>query len=252
MPQFAQKVALVTGGGSGLGRATALAFAKESASVVIANRGSENGQETVRLIKEAGGEALFVQTDVSCEAEVAALIERTLQAYGRLDYAFNNAGVEQTPRPLIEQTEEEYARIMDVNVKGVWLSMKYEIPPMLQHGGAIVNTSSMVGVVGFATVPLYSASKYAVIGLTKCVALEYAKFGIRVNALCPGPISNTGTFDRSIGGNEQAIEQIRATIPLGRLGTVEEIAGSVIYLCSGAAGFMTGQALIIDGGYAAG
>lgn len=130
--------------------------------------------------------------------------------------------------------------------------MKYEIPLMMQHGGTVVNTSSMVGVVGFATVPLYSASKYAVIGLTKCVALEYARFGIRVNALCPGPICHAGTFDRSLGGNEQAVEQIRATIPLGKLGTVEEVAGTVIYLCSEAAGFMTGQVLVMDGGYTAG
>jgi NAD(P)-dependent dehydrogenase (short-subunit alcohol dehydrogenase family) len=252
MAQFTGKVAVVTGGGSGIGRATALAFAKEGASVVIANRRREDGQETVRLIKEAGGDALFVQTDVSREADVAALMERIRQVYGRLDYAFNNAGIEQTPRPLVEQTEEEYAHIMDVNVKGVWLCMKHEIPQMRHDGGAIVNTSSISGVVGFATIPLYSASKHAVIGLTKCIALEYAHVGIRINALCPGPISDTGTFDRSFGGNEQATEQIRATLPQGRLGTVEEIAGTVIYLCSNTAGFMTGQAVVVDGGYAAG
>ena len=252
MAQFTGKVALVTGGGSGMGRATAVAFAKAGAAVVVANRRQEEGQQTVQLIQDAGGEALFVPTDVSREADVAALVEKIQQVYGRLDYAFNNAGIEQTPRPLIEQTEEEYHHIMDVNVKGVWLCMKYEIPLMMRNGGAIVNTSSISGVVGFATIPLYSASKHAVIGLTKCIALEYAQSGIRVNAVCPGPISNTGTFDRSFGGNEQATQQVRSTIPQGRLGTIEEIAGTVIYLCSDAAAFITGQALVVDGGYAAG
>lgn len=253
MAQFTQKVALITGGGSGMGRATALAFAKEGASVVIANRGREAGQETVRMIQAMGGDALFVQTDVTREADVTALIERTLHTYGRLDYAFNNAGMEQTPKPLPEQTEEEYMRIMEVNVKGVWLCLKHELP-LIQAtgGGAVVNTSSISGVVGFATIPLYSASKHAVIGLTKCVALEYAAFGIRVNAICPGAIAQTGTFERSFGGNTQAVEQVRTSYPLGRLGTVEEIANTVLYLCSDAAGFVTGQALVIDGGYAAG
>jgi NAD(P)-dependent dehydrogenase (short-subunit alcohol dehydrogenase family) len=252
MAQFSEKVVLITGGGSGMGRATALAFTKQGAKVVIANRRANEGQQTVQLVQQTGGEGIFVQTDVTQEADVAALIQRAIQVYGRLDYAFNNAGMEQTPKPLIEQREEEYTRLMDVNVKGVWLCMKYEIPQMLQTGGAIVNTSSISGVVGFATIPLYSASKHAVIGLTKCVALEYAKHGIRVNAICPGAISDTGTFERSFGGNEQAVEQTRSTYPLGRLGTVEEIAETVMYLCSDAAGFTTGQALVLDGGYAVG
>lgn len=144
------------------------------------------------------------------EAEIKALVEQTIQAYGRLDYAFNNAGIEQTPKPLTEQSEEEFAQIMDINVKGVWLSMKYEIPQMLQHGGAIVNTSSISGVVGFATIPIYSASKHAVLGLTKCIALEYGKSGIRVNAVCPSVIGGTGTLDRSFGGSEQAMEAVSA------------------------------------------
>jgi NAD(P)-dependent dehydrogenase (short-subunit alcohol dehydrogenase family) len=252
MALFDGKVALVTGGTSGIGRATAIAFADAGAKVVVAGRRVDEGQETVRLIQAAGSEGLFVKADVAQEAEMAALIEQTMQTYGRLDFAFNNAGIEQTPKPLPDQTIEEFDRIIDVNVKGVWLSMKYEIPQMLQQGGAIVNTSSISGVVGFATIPIYSASKHAVLGLTKCVALEYAKAGIRVNAVCPGAIGGTGTLDRSFGGSQQAMETLNAMHPMGRTGTPEEVAKTVIYLCSDAAAWVTGQSITIDGGYAAG
>ncbi|MBD2103522.1 SDR family oxidoreductase [Leptolyngbya sp. FACHB-261] len=252
MALFDGKVALVTGSSSGIGRSTAVAFAREGAKVVVASRRTDEGQETVQLVQAAGSQGLFIKTDVTQEAEVKALVEQTIQTFGRLDCAFNNAGIEQTPKPLTEQSEEEFAQIMDINVKGVWLSMKYQIPRMLERGGAIVNTSSISGVVGFATIPIYSASKHAVLGLTKCIALEYAKSGIRVNAVCPGAIGGTGTLDRSFGGSQEAMATLNAMHPMGRVGTPEEVAGTVIYLCSDAAAWVTGQSITIDGGYAAG
>ncbi len=180
MALFTGKVALVTGGSSGIGRATAIAFARKGASVVVASRRSEEGEETVKLVKEAGSDGLFVKTDVTQATDVEAMVEQTIRSYGRLDYAFNNAGIEQAPSPLVEQTEETFDQIIDINVKGVWLSMKYQIPQMLKNGGgAIVNMSSILGLVGAAGVPIYVASKHAVVGLTKAVALEYAKQGIR-------------------------------------------------------------------------
>jgi NAD(P)-dependent dehydrogenase (short-subunit alcohol dehydrogenase family) len=252
MKQFQNKVAIVTGGGMGIGQVTALEFAKEGAAVVVANRKENEGLQTVRLIEELGGKASFIRTDVTREADVKNLVDQTISKYGRLDFAFNNAGMEQTPMPLTDQTEDLYNNVMNVNVKGVWLCMKHQIPAMLKNsGGAIVNTSSFSGVIAFATIPIYVASKHAVVGLTKAVALEYAKSGIRVNAVLPGAVGDTGTLERSFGSNQEALNQVAAIHPMGRLATKEDIANTVIFLCSDKAGFITGQPILVDGGYTA-
>lgn len=248
MTLLSGKVAIVTGGSSGIGRASAIAFAREKAMVVVASRREDEGQETVRLIKEVGSDGFFVKTDVAKEADVKAMVEKTIQAYGRLDYAFNNAGIEQLPTPLVEQTEETFDKVMNINVKGVWLSMKYQIPQMLKNGGgAIVNMSSVAGLIGTPTLSIYVASKHAVLGLTKSIALEYAKSGIRVNAVCPGYIQTemVERFDR------QMQEQIVQMHPIGRAGQPEEIAEAVVWLCSDKASFVTGHSLTLDGGYVA-
>lgn len=251
MASFTGKVALVTGGSSGIGRASAIAFAHKGAKVVVASRRAEEGEETVKLVKEAGSDGFFVKTDVTQAADVQAMVEQTISRYGRLDYAFNNAGIEQAPSPLNEQTEETFDQIIDINVKGVWLSMKYEIPQMLKNGGgAIVNMSSVAGLVGVAGAPIYVASKHAVVGLTKSIALEYAKEGIRVNAVSPGAIE-TDMFDRFVKDNPQAREQMTAMHPLGRTGKSEEIANAVVWFCSDEAAFVTGQILALDGGFTA-
>lgn len=204
MKSIENKIALVTGGGSGIGRATALAFAREGAKVVIASRRESEGEETVRLIKEAGSEGFFVKTDVAKEADVKNLVEQTIRKYDRLDYAFNNAGTEGESAPLTSQTVENYDRTFDANVKGVLLSMKHEVAQMLkQGGGAIVNTSSIAGLIGFAGAAVYVASKHAVLGLTKSAALEYAKQGIRINAVSPAAIE-TEMLDRFTGGDADA------------------------------------------------
>jgi NAD(P)-dependent dehydrogenase (short-subunit alcohol dehydrogenase family) len=249
MATFTGKVALITGGTSGIGRATAVAFAREGARVVVAGRRPEEGAETVRLIKQAGGDGLFVRADVSRDADVRAVVEQTLKQFGRLDVALNNAGIEQTPEPLTQTTEDSYDKIIDINVKGVWLSLKYEIPAMLRTGGgAIVNTSSVGGLIGMANVPVYIASKHAVIGLTKAVALEYAKQGIRVNAVAPGGVE-TAMFDRFLTVVPR--EAMMNMHPIGRAGQPEEIAAGVVWLCSPAASFVTGQTLALDGGFTA-
>lgn len=248
MTLLSGKVAIVTGGSSGIGRASAILFAREKAKVVVASRREDEGQETVRLIKEAGSDGFFVKTDVAKEADVKAMVEKTIRAYGRLDYAFNNAGIEQPSTPLVEQTEETFDKVMNINVKGVWLSMKYQIPQMLKNGeGAIVNMSSAAGLVGVPTAPLYAASKHAVLGLTKSVALEYAKSGIRVNAVCPGYIQ-TEMAERL---DRQMQEQLIQMHPIGRGGQPEEIAEAVVWLCSDKASFVTGHSLSLDGGYVA-
>jgi NAD(P)-dependent dehydrogenase (short-subunit alcohol dehydrogenase family) len=223
MALFGGKVALVTGGGSGIGRATAIAFARAGAKVVVAGRRAKEGEETVSLVRESGGEGLFVRTDVSREADVRAMVAHAVEAFGRLDYAFNNAGVEQNIGPLAGQTEEAFDEVMSTNVKGVWLSMKYEIPQMPKHGGAVVNNASVAGVVGFPGAPLYSASKHAVVGLTRSVALEYARLGVRVNAVCPGVVE-TEMVGRVFGGDDSLREHMMAMHPMHRFGTPEEVA----------------------------
>ena len=252
MKEFDGKVALVTGGGSGIGRATALAFAREGAQVVIGNRKVQRGEETVSMIRDAGGTASFKRTDVLVAAEVKALVDHAVTTYGRLDVAFNNAGIEGEVKPtLVDQTEANFDAVMGVNVKGVWLSMKYEIPLMLeQGGGAIVNCSSVSGVIGFPGIGIYSASKHAVIGLTKTAALEYSAQGIRINAVNPAVI-DTEMVDRMTDGMNMKKGDLTTFHPIGRLGRVEEVAEAVLWLCSDKASFVTGHSMIIDGGFTA-
>ncbi len=245
------KVALVTGGSSGIGRACALAFAREGAKVVVADVVVQGGRETVQMIGEAGGEAIFVKADVSNAAEVEALISKAIEVYSGLDYAHNNAGIDGPTASITEFTEEDWNRIININLKGVWLCMKYEIIHMAKHrGGAIVNTSSAAGLVGFERSPVYTASKHGVVGLTRAAALQYAKAGIRINAVCPGPI-RTPTYERITHGNPQREARVIARVPVGRLGTPQEVAEAVVWLCSDAASLVTGHALAIDGGWTA-
>lgn len=249
--QFEGKVALVTGASSGIGRASALAFAREGAKVIVADVLVEGGEETVRMIKEAGGEALFVKTDVSKASEVENLIHKAVETYGRLDCASNNAGIEGKSAPTADCTEENWDRTININLKGAWFCMKYEIPQMLkQGGGAIVNTASVAGLVGFQGLPAYSASKGGIIQLTRVAALEYAKAGIRVNAVCPGVI-RTSMVERLQGGQAEAEAGFIAMEPVGRMGKPEEIAEAIVWLCSDAASFVTGHPMVVDGGLVA-
>jgi NAD(P)-dependent dehydrogenase (short-subunit alcohol dehydrogenase family) len=252
MKEFEGKVALVTGGGSGIGRATAVAFARAGAQVVIGNRNVQRGEETVSMIRDAGGKASFKRTDVLVAAEIEALVNHAVKTYGGLDLAFNNAGIEGEVQPtLIDQTEANYDAVMDINVKGVWLSMKYEIPRMLERGGgAIVNCSSVAGLIGFPGIGIYIASKHAVIGLTKTAALEFSAQGIRVNAVNPAVI-DTEMVDRLAVGMNMKKDDLTPLHPIGRLGRVEEVAEAVLWLCSGKASFVTGHSLIVDGGFTA-
>jgi NAD(P)-dependent dehydrogenase (short-subunit alcohol dehydrogenase family) len=245
------KVALVTGGTSGIGRATAIAYAQQQAKVVVVGRRMDEGEETVRLIKEAGGEAIFVQADVTKEADVKAMVDKAVSVFGRLDIAFNNAGTVGENPSLIEQTEAEYDRIMNVNVKGVWLSMKHEIAQMLKQGsGSIVNTSSGAGVVAVPSQLLYTASKHAVVGLTKAAALQYAKAGIRINVVAPASIE-TDMFEAATGGQNEVKAYITGLHPIGRIGQPIEVANAVLFLSSDLASFITGETLMVDGGYVA-
>lgn len=245
---FSGQVALVTGAANGIGRATAQAFAAEGLKVVVADLDVLGGEETVALIQAAGGEALFVSCNVTREADVQNLMVRTIEAYGRLDYAFNNAGIEIEKGRLAEGSLDEFDAIMGVNVKGVWLCMKYQLPLLLaQGGGAIVNTASVAGLGAAPKMSIYAASKHAVIGLTKSAAIEYAKKKIRVNAVCPAVI-DTDMFRRAYEADPKKAEFAAAMHPVGRIGKVEEIASAVLYLCSDGAAFTTGHALTVDGG----
>jgi NAD(P)-dependent dehydrogenase (short-subunit alcohol dehydrogenase family) len=251
MSEFSGKVAIVTGGSSGIGRAAAVAFAQQGAKVVVASRRSDWSQETLSLVRQAGSDGFFAKTDVTRERDVKAMVEETVKAYGRLDCAFNNAGIEQLPQPISDQACELYDQIMDVNVKGVWLSMKHEIPAMLTGGGgAIVNMSSVKGVLGFSGAPIYAASKHAVIGLTKSLALEYAQSGIRINAICPAGVE-THMFRRAVSGTEGLRERATAEHPMGRIADPGEIASVVLWLCSAGSAYVTGHSLLVDGGFTA-
>ncbi len=248
---FSGQVALVTGAANGIGRATAQAFASEGLKVVVSDVDVAGGEQTVDLIRRAGGEALFVRCDVSRDAEVQALMTRVIEAYGRLDYAFNNAGIEIEKGRLNEGSEAEFDAIMGVNVKGVWLCMKYQLPLLMaQGGGVIVNTASVAGLGAAPKMSIYSASKHAVIGLTKSAAIEFAKKKVRVNAVCPAVI-DTDMFRRAYEADPKKGEFAAAMHPVGRIGKVEEVAAAVLYLCSDGAAFTTGQALAIDGGVTA-
>lgn len=242
------KVALVTGGSTGIGRAVALAFGAAGAKVVICARHAAAGEEVVRAIGDSGGEAIFVQADVTRASEVAALIEQTVATYGRLDYACNNAGVGGSFASTADFDEDEWDQIIATNLKGVWLCMKYEIPQMLkQGGGAIVNIASAGGLVGVPGLPAYTASKHGVVGLTKVTALEYAQAGIRVNSVCPGTI-RTPMVDAAAKSDPNVEAMMLSLHPIGRLGMPDEISGAVLFLCSDAASFITGHAMLIDGG----
>jgi NAD(P)-dependent dehydrogenase (short-subunit alcohol dehydrogenase family) len=244
-------VALVTGGAAGIGKAASLAFARRGARVVIADLKVDRGNDVCQSIQRDGGEALFVKTDVSRTEDIERLIGKTVSTFGRLDSAFNNAGIEGQLAPTVDCSEENFDRTIAVNLRGIWLCMRYEIQQMLRHGGgAIVNMSSVAGLVGFPNLPAYVASKHGVIGLTKTAALEYAKRRIRVNAICPGVI-HTEMIDRVTGKNPAVEKQFIDLEPMGRMGTPEEIAEAAVWLCSTAASFVTGYALAVDGGFVA-
>ena len=243
------KVVLVTGGTSGIGKATAIQFARAGAKVVLSGRREKEGKEIVRQIEKLGGEAAFVRGDIGKDDDVKKMVDFTIDKFGGLDIAFNNAGVE-WKAPLDQATEAEYRRVFDTNVWGVLNSMRHEIPVMLKNGGgAIVNNSSIAGHVGFPEVSIYIASKHAVEGLTKSVALEFAKQNIRINSVAPGPIA-TEMWDRFAGDAMRA--QITSIVPVGRVGAAEHIAAAVLYLASDAAKFTTGTSLVVDGGFIAG
>ena len=245
---FTGKVAFVTGAGGGIGRATALAFARARAHVAVADVSEPNLRETARLIEEHGGRVLGVRCDVTRAEEVKGALDRTIEAFGRLDFAFNYAGVEQPPKPAADLIEEEWDRIVEIDLRGVFLCMKHEIPLMLkQGGGAIVNTSSGAGVKGIAGQAAYCAAKFGIVGLTKAAALDYAASNLRINAVCPG-IIETPMMDRFSGGTPEGRERVIAQEPIGRMGRPEEIAAAVVWLCSEAAAFVVGHALVVDGG----
>ena len=246
------KVALVTGGTSGIGRETSLLFAKKGARVVVAGRREVEGNATVDLIRRAGGEGIFIRADVSRASEVEALIEKTVAAFGGLDYAFNNAGIEGHWVPIVEQTEEEWDQTIDINLKGTWLCLKYELRQMLKQGrgGAIVNNSSIAGFISSQGTAIYSASKHGVLGLTKAAAMEVGRNGIRVNAVCPAAIE-TAMADRLFGAPDIK-KKVLTFYPMNRFGESSEVAEAVVWMCSGAASFMTGQSLVLDGGFLAG
>ncbi len=248
--QFDNTVALITGGSSGIGRKTAVAFGQQGANVVVAGRTTTEGDKTVRLIEDSGGSATFVKTDVTREDDVKQMVDHAISTYGRLDHAVNNAGNVGVPGPLAERTEDDWEYTMGVNLKGVWLSMKHEIPLLHESGGTIVNTASDFGHVGFEEFSLYVAAKHGVVGLTRAAALEVADQGIRVNAVSPGAVDTPMNRDR-LGGSKAVQETFGPSHPLGRVGTPEEVADAIVWLSSEQSSFVTGQSLLVDGGYTA-
>jgi NAD(P)-dependent dehydrogenase (short-subunit alcohol dehydrogenase family) len=249
------KIALVTGGAAGIGRATALKFAAEGAKLVVSDVMVEGGEETAEMIRASGGEAVFIRADISKSTDVAALIAQTVAKFGRLDCACNNAGIEGTIAPFVDQTEEDFDKIIAVNLRGVFLCLKAEITQMLaQGGGTIVNLSSVAGLIGFSGLSPYVASKHAVNGLTKNAALEYAKQGIRVNSVCPGGI-DTRMLDslakQATGGTMTSRQMMDGLHPMGRIGTPDEVANLIVWLCSDNASFITGAHVPVDGGFVA-
>ncbi len=246
------KVCIVTGGTSGIGRGAAVLFAKAGTKVVVAGRREVEGKETIDLVRAAGGDGLFVKTDVSQAAEVDALVQKTLEKFGRLDIAFNNAGIEGSWISIAEQSEENWDRTIDINLKGVWLCLKYEIKQMLKQGGggAIVNMASVAGLMGSAGAATYCASKHGVMGLTKAAALETARSGIRINVVCPAVIETP--MGERLFGDPEVRKYALGLHPIGRFGTPMEVAEAVVWMCSDRASFMTGQSLVLDGGFLAG
>ncbi|HEX4922923.1 MAG TPA: SDR family oxidoreductase [Bdellovibrionales bacterium] len=249
--EFNGKVAFITGAATGIGRATALAFGKAGAQVAVVDLNTDSGLRTVHMIQDADGKAEFIQCDVSKAEDVKRAIDQTIKLFGRIDYAFNNAGIEGAQAFTPDCTEKNWDEVININLKGVWLCMKYQIPRMLaQGGGAIVNCSSVAGLIGFPGIPAYVASKHGVIGLTKTAALEYAKSNIRVNAISPGVIQ-TPMIDRFVHGEAQIQNQLVAGEPVGRVGQPEEVAAAALWLCSDSASFVTGHSLAVDGGWVA-
>ena len=251
-PNFEGKVALVTGAASGIGRATAMAFAEQGAHVIVADHNEEHGCSTMRDIREHGNSAIFVYADMLNPDDIRAMVKKCVEIFGGLDFAFNNAGIEGEQGTTAESSEENWSRVIGVNLNGVWHCMKQELPHMLARGGGvIVNCSSVAGLKGFRGIPAYVASKHAVIGLTKAAALEYATKNIRVNAVCPGVIQ-TPMISRFTQGDPEAEAVLVAQEPIGRVGTSGEVAATVLWLCSDQASFITGHSLVVDGGMMAG